>query len=130
MAGVSSLQELGDASYALVTTFRKDGRAVPTPVWIVPFEDGLAFWTVKDVGKVKRVRATKRVTVATCDMRGNNAGPASPGTAKILDNPGTEQVRAALRRKYGLMGWITLAGSRLRRGKYGTVGVKIVLTEQ
>jgi PPOX class probable F420-dependent enzyme len=125
---VSSLQELADASYALVTTFRKDGRAVATPVWIAPFEDGLAFWTVKDTGKVKRIRRDGRVTVATCDLRGNNAGPAVNGQAEILDYPGTERVRDAIRRKYGLMGRITLAGSRLRRGKYGTVGIKVVLS--
>jgi PPOX class probable F420-dependent enzyme len=127
---VSSIQELADSSYVLVTTFRKDGRAVPTPVWITPFEGGLAFWTVKDTGKVKRIRATKRVTVATCDLRGNNVGPAVPGTAEILDYPGTERVRDAIRSKYGVMGRITLAGSRLRRGKYGTVGIKVVLAPQ
>ena len=125
---MSSLQELAGASYALVTTFRKDGRAVATPVWIAPFEDGLAFWTVKDTGKVKRIRRDGRVTVATCDLRGNNAGPAVNGQAEILDYPGTERVRDAIRRKYGLMGRITLAGSRLRRGKYGTVGIKVVLS--
>ncbi len=130
MTVVSSLKELGDTSYALVTTFRKDGRAVPTPVWIVPFEDGLAFWTVKTVGKVKRIRRDGRVTVATCDLRGNNAGPAVEGVAEILDQSGTERVRAAIRRKYGLMGRITLAGSRLRRGKDGTVGIKVSLRSQ
>jgi uncharacterized protein len=38
-------------------------------------------------------------------------------------------VRALLRRKYGLMGRLTLVGSRLRRGRAGTVGVAIRLGE-
>lgn len=122
---MSSLKELGETSYALVTTFRKDGSAVPTPVWIVPYEDGVAFWTVKTMGKVKRIRRDGRVTVAACDVRGNNAGPAVEGVAEILDLPGTERVRSAIRRKYGFMALITLVGSRLRRGKEGTVGIKI-----
>lgn len=122
-------EEIADGSYALVTTFRKDGRAVPTPVWIAPFEDGLGLWTVKDFGKVKRIRRNPEVTVATCDLRGNNAGPALTGQASILDYAGTERVRAAIRRKYGLIGRITLIGSRIRRGKHGVVGIKIVLPQ-
>lgn len=111
----------------MVTTFRKDGRSVGTPVWIVPFQDGLGFWTVTTFGKVKRIRRDPRVTVATCDLRGNNVGPQVEGTAQILDDAGTEAVRAAIRRKYGLIGRITLWGSRIRRGRRGTLGIKIAL---
>jgi PPOX class probable F420-dependent enzyme len=125
---MTTLETLASAQYAMVTTFRKDGRAVGTPVWIAPFEDGLAIWTVPTSGKVKRIRRDPRVTVATCDFRGNDVGEAVEGTATILDGAGTERVRAALRRKYGIMGRITLWGSRLRRGRAGTLGVKIVLS--
>ena len=111
----------------MVTTFRKDGRAVGTPVWIVPFDNGLAIWTVPTFGKVKRIRRNPRVTVATCDLRGNNVGPAVEGTASILDDAGTEAVRAALRRKYGIWARLTLLGSRIRRGLKGTIGIKIEL---
>ena len=65
--------------------------------------------------------------MATCDIRGGNVGPASEGTARILDDSGTEAVRAALRRKYGLTGRITLWGSRIRRGRRGTIGIRIDL---
>jgi len=123
-----SLDTLASSPYAMVTTFRKDGRAVGTPVWIVPYQNGLAIWTVTTFAKVKRVRRDPRVTVATCDLRGNNVGPAVAGTAKILDAAGTEAVRAALRRKYGIWGRVTLWGSRLRRGRNGTVGIKIELS--
>lgn len=111
----------------MVTTMRRDGRAVGTPVWVVPFQDGLGFWTVADSGKVKRIRREPGVTVATCDLRGNNVGPQVQGVAQILDEAGTEAVRAAIRRKYGLIGRITLWGSRIRRGRRGTLGVKITL---
>lgn len=111
----------------MVTTFRKDGRAVGTPVWIVPYENGLALWTVTTSGKVKRIRRHRRVTVATCDLRGNNVGPAVEGTASILDEAGTEAVREALRRKYGIWARVTLWGSRIRRGRKGTIGIKIEL---
>jgi PPOX class probable F420-dependent enzyme len=125
---VSTLQELGDASYALVTTFRKDGRAVPTPVWIVPFDGAVAFWTVASAGKVKRIRRDQRVTMATCDIRGRNAGPAVNGTAEILDNAASDRVRAAISAKYGIMGWLNVVGSRLRRGRHGSLGIKVILS--
>jgi PPOX class probable F420-dependent enzyme len=124
---VPSLDTLASSPYAMVTTFRKDGRAVGTPVWIVPFGNGLAIWTVPSFGKVKRIRRDPRVTVATCDLRGNNVGPAAPGRASILDDAGTEAVREALRRKYGIWARVTLWGSRIRRGRTGTIGIKIEL---
>lgn len=47
---MSSLADLGAAKYVLLTTFRRDGRGVPTPVWVVPNGDGLAVWTLADSG--------------------------------------------------------------------------------
>jgi hypothetical protein len=118
---VASLEQLSTEKYALLTTFRRDGRAVPTPLWVMPDGAGLAFWTVQDSGKVKRIRNGGRVTVAACDMRGNPAGDPIQGTARIGDAADLERVGRALGRKYGLLGRMTLLGSRLRRGRQGTV---------
>ena len=114
-------------SPAVLTTYRKDGRAVATPVWIVPYGDGLAVWTYVAAGKVKRIRRSPAVTVATCDIRGNNAGTPHAGRARLLDAAATEEVRRQIRKKYGLSGWATLALSRIRRGTAGTVGVEITI---
>src|SRR5262245_23301176 len=59
-----SLEQLGSEKYVQLTTFRRDGRAVPTPIWVMPDGDGVAFWTVRDSGKVKRIRNSGRVTIA------------------------------------------------------------------
>lgn len=118
---------LGAAPYALVTTYRRDGRAVPTPVWVVRDGDALAIWTARDTGKVKRVRRDGSVLVGPCDLRGRLTGEQVPGRASIMDAEGTARVRALLRRKYGLAGRLTLWGSRLRRGTDGTVGIRITL---
>jgi PPOX class probable F420-dependent enzyme len=126
LEGVASLEQLGSEKYALLTTFRRDGRAVPTPLWVMPDGAGLAFWTVKDSGKVKRVRNGGRVTVTACDMRGNPAGEPIEGTARIGDTADLARVGKALGRKYGIIGRMTLFGSRLRRGRDGTV---IILVE-
>jgi PPOX class probable F420-dependent enzyme len=123
-----SLDTVGQASYALVTSYRKDGRAVPTPVWVVRDGDTLALWTVTDSGKVKRIRRDPTVLIGPCDVRGRPTGDQVPGRAEILDDAGTERVRALLRHKYGVMGRVTLFFSRLRRGRDGTIGIRVSLT--
>jgi PPOX class probable F420-dependent enzyme len=125
---MSPLETVGDAPYALVTTYRKDGRAVPTAVWVVRDGDSLAFWTVSDSGKVKRIRRDGTVLIGPCDLRGRPTGEQVPGHAEILSAEGTNRVRNLLKRKYGLTGRITLWGSRIRRGPDGTIGIRVTLT--
>ena len=45
------MDSLGSAQYALVTTYRRDGRAVPTPLWVVRDGDAIAVWTPTTAGK-------------------------------------------------------------------------------
>ena len=96
-------------------------------VGIAGLDGDLVVWTVADAGKVKRIRREPAVTVATCDMRGQHAGAAHPGRASILDPPGSAAVRRAIGRKYGVPGRLTLWVSRIRRGRDGTVGIRIAL---
>lgn len=126
---MTSLDRLGEEQYVLLTTFRKDGRAVPTPVWAVRDGDTLAVWTVADSGKVKRIRRSGEVTVAPCDLRGRPRGEAAPGRARIVDPADADRIRDLLKKKYGLIGRLTMLGSRLRRGPTGTVGIRIAFTE-
>jgi PPOX class probable F420-dependent enzyme len=122
------LERLASGKYLLVTSFRRDGRAVPTPVWVVRDGDALGAWTVADSGKVKRIRNRADVQVSACDVRGKPSGEQFPGRAEILDAQQTAHYRTLLARKYGLSGRLVLLGSRLRRGVNGTVGVRITLT--
>ncbi len=117
---------LGAGKYLLLTTYRRDGSPVPTPVWVVRDGDALAVWTVTTSGTVKRIRRNGEVMLAECDMRGRPLGDAVPGTAKLLDADGTQRVRVLLRRKYGMAGWLGTLGSRIRRGRDGTIGIAIV----
>jgi len=100
---------------------------VPTPVWVARDEDALVVWSVTDAGKVKRIRRTAKVLVGPCDVRGKPTGDQVPGRAIILDSAGTERVRDLLRKKYGLIGRLTMRGSLLRRGRDGTIGIRITL---
>ncbi|MFJ8042523.1 PPOX class F420-dependent oxidoreductase [Kitasatospora sp. NPDC096147] len=123
-----SIDQLARGKYLLVTTFKRDGSGVPTPVWVVRDGDALGIWTVADSWKVKRIRNRADVLVGPCDVRGNPSGKQVPGTAEILDAAKAHEYRALLGRKYGLLGRITLLGSRLRRGHTGTVAIRITLS--
>ncbi|MGY1779319.1 PPOX class F420-dependent oxidoreductase [Geodermatophilus sp. SYSU D01036] len=104
---------LPHSTYVSLTTFRRTGEPVPTPVWAAPDGDGLVVWTRADSGKVKRLRHTARVTVAPCDVRGRVTGPVVEATAELLEPHEWRQARAALARRYGWQWRVSYAGSRL-----------------
>ncbi|MDX2702867.1 PPOX class F420-dependent oxidoreductase [Streptomyces sp. PA03-6a] len=124
----SASARLAAGKYVLVTTYRRDGRTVATPVWVVRDGEAVGAWTAADSGKVKRIRNRADVLVGPCDVRGNPTGEQVPARAEILGPQETERYRSLVARKYGLIGRLTLFGSRLRRGREGTVGVRITLT--
>ena len=117
---------LGEGKYLLLTTYRKDGRAVPTPVWVVAEGGTLFAWSAADAGKVKRIRRDGKVDVGPCDIKGNPTGESIAAHAELLDESGSERVRGLIAKKYGLMGKLTLWGSKLRRGRNGSVGISIM----
>ncbi|MGI9579008.1 MAG: pyridoxamine 5'-phosphate oxidase family protein [Microthrixaceae bacterium] len=62
---------IGDEKYVSLTTFTKDGRPKPTPVWIATLGGGkIGFTTQADSWKSKRMRNTPSVLVQASDMRG------------------------------------------------------------
>jgi PPOX class probable F420-dependent enzyme len=94
--------ELEQARYVSLVTFRKDGREVATPVWFVAFGGKLYCYTNRDMGKVKRIRATKRVRVAASDARGKPLGAYREGAGRVVAEPDLERrVYAELGAKYG-----------------------------
>ena len=90
-------------SYLLLTTFRKNGVAVPTPVWFAEHHDKIYVMSRSDSGKIKRIRNNGEVRIAPCSMRGKVTGPEFAGSARILQADKWEEPRRAMRRKYWLM---------------------------
>jgi PPOX class probable F420-dependent enzyme len=121
----TSLDTLGSGKYLLITSYRKNGTGVATPVWVVRDGAALGAWSAADSWKVKRIRNRPDVLVGPCDLRGNPTGEPIPATAEILGPDETAEYRRLLARKYGLIGRLSLLGSRLRRGTSGTVGIRI-----
>jgi PPOX class probable F420-dependent enzyme len=125
----ASLDRLAAGKYLLLTSYRRNGTPVATPVWVVRDGDALGVWTVADSWKVKRIRARADVLAGPCDVRGNPTGEQLPATAEVVDEAAVARYRQLISRKYGLVGRLTLLGSRLRRGTKGTVGIRVTLTD-
>jgi PPOX class probable F420-dependent enzyme len=101
------LDEIGRSRYVSLTTYRKDGTGVATPVWHVVNGGELLVVSDADAWKVKRIRNNSHVVVTACDFRGRIApdAPSAEGTARLLDKAGTEAGRALLADKYFLSRW-------------------------
>jgi PPOX class probable F420-dependent enzyme len=114
-----TVAELGRARYISLTTFRRDGSPVATPVWLVADAGRLYVWTGAQTGKVKRIRRNPDATVAPCTVRGAVTGPAVAARAQIMQQAGRPDIWRLFLAKYGLqlraIIWAEQARSRLRR---------------
>jgi len=115
--------------YVSLATFRRDGREVQTPVWIAEDRSRgqkgtrLLVYTNRTSGKVKRVRATKRVRLAACDFRGKVQGEWVDGEARLVEDPqDMEHAFSVLTQKYGWQMRAGLLFSRLS-GRYPQRGI-------
>ncbi|HEX2577816.1 MAG TPA: PPOX class F420-dependent oxidoreductase [Aquihabitans sp.] len=110
---------ISDSRYVSITTTKRDGTGVATPVWIAPLPGGRAgFTTASDAGKVKRIRNRPDVVLRPCDARGrvpDGARAVHATAAVVVDGPEYDQVHTALGRKYGLQFTLVDLGGRLRR---------------
>jgi PPOX class probable F420-dependent enzyme len=100
-----------DQRYVSLTTFRKSGAGVPTPVWFGEDNGKIYVMTRSDMGKTKRVRNNPRVSVAPCSIRGKVKGPKFPATARMLPPEDHAHARQTINRKY-FMARITSPWSR------------------
>ena len=125
----AAFDHLGSEQFVSLTTFRRTGEGVATPVWIARDGAVLVVTTQAGTGKVKRLRRDPRVTLRPCTRRGQVApgAPTVQGTAEIVDDPGQVADHSrALGAKYGLLfRLIGLLGRLTSRSRPGRVIVRI-----
>jgi PPOX class probable F420-dependent enzyme len=93
MSAERSLERLRDQWAVLLTTFKRDGTPVGTPVNLV-VEDGHAFFrTYEETWKFKRLARNRHVEVAPSTFQGRPTGPSIPAEARLLE--GAEDRHAA-----------------------------------
>jgi PPOX class probable F420-dependent enzyme len=94
---------LAKSRYLSLTTFRKDGTPVATPVWLARRGNDLVAVTPRSSGKAKRLRNDGRVLLAPCDMRGRVQGDVVEGMARLQDDLATAAAIDLIKRRYGLI---------------------------
>src|SRR6266567_1204874 len=93
----SILTAPGKGHTTIVTSFRRNGMGVGTPVGTVASQGKLYFMTAADTWKVKRLASNPRVTVAPGTFKGEVLGPAIEGTARRLTGSEFKRARDLLR---------------------------------
>lgn len=109
----------------LLTTYRRDGTPVGTPVHIA-VDGGRAFVRTFDTAyKLKRIHNNPEVEVAPSTARGEPTGPAIRARARVLSGSESEYAGQAIARKYPILqGFLVPLFHRLRRNK--TVHIELV----
>jgi len=109
---------LGNERFVSLTTFRRSGEPVSTPVWVARDGDALVVTTPQDSGKVKRLRHDGRVELRPCNRMGRvkDGVPPVAGRADILADAGErDRLSDVVRRKYGLEYRVVMGIERLSR---------------
>src|SRR5436190_15430962 len=114
----ATFPDLGREQCIALTTFRKTGQAVTTPVMFAERLGTIYVGTRADAGKLKRLRRSGRVTLAPSTYSGKVTGAVSAGEARILTEPlECTAASTALAKKYGFMLPLTRSAWRLLHRK-------------
>jgi PPOX class probable F420-dependent enzyme len=88
--------------YLSITSYKRDGQGVATPVWFVQRDGRLLVETDAASGKVKRIRRNPQVKVAVCTASGRLRGGQVPAMAEILPDSEIGAVEQLIADKYRL----------------------------
>src|SRR3989442_9628743 len=115
---MNTFGELDQHRYMALSTFRRSGAEVATPVWFAEAGGRLYVFTAGDSGKVKRLRHSSRARVAPSDARGRVQGVWRDATPPLVSEPAAVQrAAAALRAKDRRQRWLPRPGSPAPRGR-------------
>jgi uncharacterized protein len=86
--------------YLSITSFKRDGTGVATPVWFVQEGERLLVHTDATSGKIKRIRRNPHVLVAPCTATGRLLADPVPAHAELLPNTELGRVERLMAAKY------------------------------
>ena len=120
----ADLDRLFPGRYLSVTSFKRDGTGVATPLWFV--SDGLRLLALTDLrsAKVRRIRRNPRAMVAPCRADGKVRGePVAARVEVLTDTLELERAQALLRERYRISYPLVMLIYRLGRRLRGRPGV-------
>jgi len=107
---------VSEAKYIVLTTFRRDGEAVSTPVHVAVDGDTAFFRTWNVTGKAKRLRHTPAVEIAPSTFRGRRLGSPIRAQAHLLDGEASEAAARMLAAKHPILHGRLIPWYHRRRG--------------
>lgn len=108
--------DVANSKYILLTTFTKDGRPKPTPIWGVPDGDKLLVITDDGSWKTKRIRNTPRVTIQKSTALGKPKGEPVEAVGRVLPKEDTRRVFDKFTRRYWWHAWWWIPQALIRGG--------------
>src|SRR5829696_7266755 len=92
-APVGPIEVFRGSRVGLLTTYRRNGQAVATPVSIAVRAGGVYFVTPATSGKARRLTVGAGVALAPSTVRGRLTGPAIQGHAHLVGADGRRHAR-------------------------------------
>lgn len=127
---MSAFEDLAEARYVSLETYRKNGTGVRTPVWVARDGEDLVVFTNGDSYKVKRLRRNPKMRIAECGVRGAIKGPWHDATGRLVhDEREKQSAIQAIRDKYGWQMTLVDLGARLSGSKKNWAVIAIHLDE-
>ena len=114
---LSKLEAYQKHQFINLTTFRKSGAEVVTPVWFALHEGKLYGTSQPQTGKVKRIRNNPKVNFGPSTVSGKSLGESLPGQARLLSPAEFGLADGLLKRKYGLQYRFLVWTMKLRGAK-------------
>lgn len=99
---VGTVQEIAAHKRTLLTTYRRSGVAVSTPVWAAEADGRFYVRSERTAGKIKRLRNDTRVLIAPCTVRGKPLGAPLEAHASVVSVEREQVAEQALADRYGL----------------------------
>lgn len=124
MNGNNPFARFGKQGTVLLTTFRRDGRPVHTPVSLALVDDHAVFRTWDTAWKARRLVHTARITLAPSTAKGRPTGHAIRATARRIDGEEAQAAARALRRKHPILHGILVPLAHRVQG-YTTVHFRV-----
>jgi uncharacterized protein len=127
------LEERFPGKYLSLTSYKRDGTGVATPVWFVIDDRRLLVMTDPESFKVKRIRRNPDVTIAPCTVTGRLRGAALPARAELLPQSERPHLDELMAGKHSwlarvLLPWIDQTLQRLKRKRVGKPTAVLAMT--
>ena len=97
---VQEISEISTSKYISLTTFKRDGTRISTPIWFNLIGEKIYVTTESGAWKIKRITNNPGVEFAVCTQRGKVIGKTFAGTARVLAPTELAAVIGAKKRRY------------------------------